>query len=103
MALLAVSVSFTVSDLVLWLIIGALAGIVFGQALAGRLLEIVGDLAVGALGALLLNLLIGYVFNIGQYGLNGRIVVSILGAAILIAVAHMTRLSDRYPYRRTIS
>ena len=103
MALLAVSVSFTVSDLVLWLIVGALAGIVFGQAIACRLLEIVGDLVVGALGALLLNLLIGYLLNIGQYGLNGRIIVSIIGAAILIGVAHMTRLRDRYPSRRPVA
>jgi hypothetical protein len=36
MALLAVSVSVTLSDVVVWLIIGALAGIVVGQAMAGR-------------------------------------------------------------------
>jgi uncharacterized membrane protein YeaQ/YmgE (transglycosylase-associated protein family) len=100
MALMAVTVTVTLSDLVVWLIIGALAGVVIGQAIAGRLLQIIGDLIVGALGALLLNLIVGYFLDLGPYGLLGRIVVSIIGAAILIAIAHATRVGDRYPFRR---
>ena len=103
MMLADVSVSLTFSDVVLWAIIGALAGIVVGQAIVGRLIGVLGDLIVGALGALLANFLIGYVFNIAQYGLNGRIIVSIIGAVILIAIAHATPIHNRYPdryYRR---
>ena len=101
MALLAVSVSVTLSDVVVWLIIGALAGIVVGQAMAGRLLFVIGDLIVGALGALLANLVVGYIVNMGPYGLTGRIIVSIIGAVILIAITHLTPLRNRYPsYRR---
>jgi uncharacterized membrane protein YeaQ/YmgE (transglycosylase-associated protein family) len=101
MALLAVSVTITLSDVVVWLIIGALAGIVLGQAMAGQLLLVIGDLIVGALGALLANLVVGYVVNMGPYGLTGRIIVSIIGAIILIAIMHLTPLRSRYPsYRR---
>jgi uncharacterized membrane protein YeaQ/YmgE (transglycosylase-associated protein family) len=100
MALMSVTVTVTFSDLVVWLIVGALAGVVIGQAMAGRLLPIIGDLIVGALGGLLLNLIVGYFLDLGPYGLLGRIVVAIIGAAILIAIAHATRVSDRYPFRR---
>ncbi|MGQ3671134.1 GlsB/YeaQ/YmgE family stress response membrane protein [Xanthobacter sp. TB0136] len=66
------------------LIVGVVAGFLAGQIFRGSGFGIVGNVAVGVVGALIGGFLFGNVFVVG--GLIGRIICATIGAIILLFV-----------------
>ena len=77
--------------IVIWLIIGAVAGWLAGQVMKGSGFGLVGDIVVGILGAVVA----GFVFP--RLGLNlggdivGAIISATIGACVLLFVARLVR------------
>ena len=77
--------------IVIWLIIGAVAGWLAGQVMKGSGFGLVGDIVVGILGAVVA----GFVFP--RLGLNlggdivGAIISATIGACVLLFVVRLVR------------
>lgn len=88
MAVADLSVNFTVSNLMLVLIAGALAGLFTGQLMKSKRLNILGDLIFGIVGALLGGLFLAPLFNIGRYGFTAYLLLAVAGAVVLDVLLH---------------
>lgn len=78
------------TNLIVSLIVGAIAGWLAGNAIQGRGFGLVGDTVVGLVGGFLGGLLFGLV-GLGADNILGSIFVSFIGAAILLALAKSLR------------
>ena len=77
--------------IVLWLIIGAVAGWLAGQVVSGGGFGLVGDIVVGIVGAFVAGWLFPQLgISIGG-GLVGSIIAATVGACLLLFVARMVR------------
>ncbi|MBK8068696.1 MAG: GlsB/YeaQ/YmgE family stress response membrane protein [Rhodanobacteraceae bacterium] len=73
--------------IVLWLVIGAVAGWLAGQLMRGRGLGLVGNIVVGIIGAFVGGWLLGGVLGISiGGGLVGAILNATVGAVVVLAV-----------------
>lgn len=80
----------TVESLILFLIIGLVAGWLAGRVIRGKGFGLLGNLIVGVLGAIIG----GYLFDllgIGAGGIIGQIVVAFIGAIVLIFILSLLR------------
>ena len=81
----------TVEALVLWLVVGAIAGWIAGTVVRGGGFGLVGDIVVGIVG----SLIAGWLFpRIGLHlfaGFIGSIVDAAVGAIILLLVLRLIR------------
>ncbi len=96
--LAAAMATFSGVDLALWLLGGALIGVLVGRWMSGglrALSTLLGDLIAGTLGALAAIALVGYFVNLAGYSVGGRLVVALVGGAIFVALARGAQ------YRRT--
>lgn len=74
----------------LWMIIiGAVAGFLAGQLFQGYGFGLVGNIAVGVVGAIIGGFLFGGVFVVG--GIVGQIVSATLGAVILLFIISLVK------------
>jgi uncharacterized membrane protein YeaQ/YmgE (transglycosylase-associated protein family) len=71
--------------IILWIIVGLIAGWLTGQLMKGGGYGLVGDLIVGLIGALIGGFLVG-LFIHGSVGFIGSIIVAVIGAVVLVAV-----------------
>ena len=71
--------------LIMWLLLGLVAGWLAGLVMKGSGYGLIGDLIFGLIGALVGGFLFG-LFVEGDYGFWGSMVVAFLGACILIAI-----------------
>ncbi|HLZ60042.1 MAG TPA: GlsB/YeaQ/YmgE family stress response membrane protein [Ktedonosporobacter sp.] len=74
--------------LLMWLIVGLVAGFLASRVMRGGGYGLVGDIVVGIIGAFLGGWLAGFLGFGGTYGLVGSIVIAFIGACILIALLH---------------
>src|SRR5262249_39446813 len=77
--------NMTLTGLIIFLLIGAVAGWIAGQIMSGGGFGLVGNIVVGVIGALIG----GWVFSllgIAVYGLIGSIIAAVIGAVILLAL-----------------
>jgi uncharacterized membrane protein YeaQ/YmgE (transglycosylase-associated protein family) len=88
MALAMVAASFSPTGLIIWIIIGLLAGFVASRIMRGGGYGVIGDIIVGLIGALLGGFLANLLLPNANFGLIGSIIVAIIGACILIAILH---------------
>lgn len=72
--------------ILMWLIVGLIAGWLAGQVMKGGGYGLVGDIVVGIIGAVIGGFLFGFLLPGSSAGLLGSIVVAFIGAVILIAV-----------------
>jgi uncharacterized membrane protein YeaQ/YmgE (transglycosylase-associated protein family) len=81
----------TFSDLALQIIAGAIAAGMIGRTMRGGGFGIVGDVLIGAIGAIGANVVIGYfgLFNLSTYGLPGELIVAIIGAVLLVVIVRL--------------
>ena len=71
-------------DIIIWLIVGAIAGWLAGMVAKGGGFGLIGDIIVGIVGALIGGWLAGALgINIGG-GLISSIIVAVVGAVILL-------------------
>ena len=89
MALAAVTITF--SDLALQIIVGAIVAGAVGRAFRGGGFGILGDLIVGAIGAIAANFIVGYfgLFDVAHYGLIGELIVAAIGAIIVVVILRL--------------
>jgi uncharacterized membrane protein YeaQ/YmgE (transglycosylase-associated protein family) len=84
--------------LLMWLIVGLIAGFLASRVMRGGGYGLIGDIVVGIVGAFLGGWLAGLLGIGGSYGLIGSIVIAFIGACILIAILHA--VSGGAPRRR---
>ena len=72
-------------SLIIFLVIGAIAGWLAGQIMKGGGFGLVGDIIVGVIGSVIGGWLFG-ILGIGIGGLIGSIIAADVGAIILIAI-----------------
>ncbi|MFQ6114293.1 MAG: GlsB/YeaQ/YmgE family stress response membrane protein [bacterium] len=77
-------------NIVLFLIIGLVAGWLAGQIMKGRGFGLVGNLIVGVIGALIGGFLFG-LLGITAYGLIGSLVAALVGAIILLWIVGLVK------------
>lgn len=88
MALADFTVNFTISNLVLVLVVGALAGLVTGQLMKSKGIHILGDLFFGVVGALLATLFLAPLFSIGRFGFTAYLLLAVGVAVVLDVLLH---------------
>jgi uncharacterized membrane protein YeaQ/YmgE (transglycosylase-associated protein family) len=72
-------------DLILWLIIGAVAGWLAGNIMKGKGFGLAGNVVVGVIGSLLGGFLLGGLLS--SLGIVGSLLTALIGAVILLYVA----------------
>ena len=70
-------------DLILFLIIGVIAGWIAGRLMKGKGFGVIGNLIVGVIGALLGGFIFS-ILGISAHGLIGSLVTAVIGAIILL-------------------
>jgi uncharacterized membrane protein YeaQ/YmgE (transglycosylase-associated protein family) len=80
----------TVESLIIFLLIGAIAGWLAGQIMKGGGYGLVGDIIVGIIGAFIGGWLFGRL-GIAAGGIIGMIIAATVGAIILIALLRMIK------------
>jgi uncharacterized membrane protein YeaQ/YmgE (transglycosylase-associated protein family) len=78
------------THLILWLIIGLVAGWLAGQVMSGHGYGVVGDIVVGLVGALIGGFLVNHFLH-KSFGFIGSLIVAFIGALILVAILHLVR------------
>jgi uncharacterized membrane protein YeaQ/YmgE (transglycosylase-associated protein family) len=74
--------------LLMWLIVGLVAGFLASQVMRGGGYGLIGDIAVGIVGAFIGGWVSGLLGFGGSYGLIGSIVIAFIGACLFIAILH---------------
>lgn len=74
---------------VMWLIVGAIAGWLAGQMMNGGAYGLLGDIVVGVIGAFVGGLLLSALGIGGSADVLGSILVAFFGAVVLIAILRM--------------
>jgi len=75
----------TVEALLIWLIVGAVAGWLAGQIVKGHGFGLVGNIVVGIIGAFLAGWLLPGL-GLGLSGIAGSIIYAAIGAIILLVL-----------------
>lgn len=84
--------SVTIESIVVFLIVGAIAGWLAGLIVKGRGFGLVGNIVVGILGAVLAGWLLPLAgLGLGLGGILGSIVYALIGAVILLFVIGLVR------------
>ena len=80
----------TVESIIVFLLIGAVAGWLAGVVVKGGGFGLVGDIVVGILGAFVAGLLLPR-FGFGLTGIVGSIIYAAIGAIILLLVIRLIK------------
>jgi uncharacterized membrane protein YeaQ/YmgE (transglycosylase-associated protein family) len=85
-ASLILGFAFSPTGLLIWLVIGLVAGFLDSKLMCGGGYGIVGDIIVGLVGAFIGGLLMNLIIPDANAGFWTSIIVAIIGACILIAI-----------------
>jgi uncharacterized membrane protein YeaQ/YmgE (transglycosylase-associated protein family) len=77
-------------SLILFLVIGILAGFLAGKIMKGSGFGLLGDLVVGIIGAFLGGWVFG-LFGIATYGLLGSLITALVGALLLLYLIRLVK------------
>jgi uncharacterized membrane protein YeaQ/YmgE (transglycosylase-associated protein family) len=75
----------SIGGLIVWLIVGAIAGYLASKVLTGKGMGIIWDIVVGILGALVGGFLLGLI-GISASNIFMEIVIAFVGAVILLVI-----------------
>ena len=102
MALATLVLGFTLNpgNILVWLLVGLIAGFLASVVMRGGGYGILGDIIVGLVGAFIGGLLAGLLFPSASFGFVGSIIVAFIGACILIAI--LRAVSGGMGRRRTL-
>jgi uncharacterized membrane protein YeaQ/YmgE (transglycosylase-associated protein family) len=85
-------------DVVTWIIVGLVAGLLASLVMGGIGFGIIGDIIVGILGALLGGWLFGQMgWGTPFPGIAGAIFVAFIGAVVLLLIIRLLRGARRAP------
>ena len=82
--------NMTLIGLIIFLVIGAVAGWIAGQIMSGGGFGLVGNIVVGVIGSLIGGWLFN-LFGVAIGGLIGSIVGAVIGAIVLLALLRLIR------------
>jgi uncharacterized membrane protein YeaQ/YmgE (transglycosylase-associated protein family) len=85
--------------ILVWLIVGLVAGWAAGQFMKGSGFGLIGDIVVGIIGAFIGGALFGYLMPGASVGLIGSILVAFVGAIILLALLRAVSTRRRFGWR----
>ncbi len=83
-ATLVLGATFSPYGLIVWLVIGLVAGWLAGKIMSGGGYGVVGDIIMGLIGAFIGGLLANLLIPGASFGLIGSIIVSVIGACLFI-------------------
>jgi uncharacterized membrane protein YeaQ/YmgE (transglycosylase-associated protein family) len=78
------------TSLILFLIIGAIAGWLAGMVMKGRGFGLLGDIIVGIIGAVIGGYLLAIIGFIA-WGLIGSLITAFIGAVVLLAIIRLIK------------
>ena len=82
----------TIEGIVVWLIVGAIAGWLAGMVVKGGGFGLIGDIIVGIVGALIAGWLLPRIgLVIGGPGIIGEIIDAFIGAVILLIILRLIK------------
>jgi len=80
-------------SIILWLIVGAIAGWIAGELMRGRGFGLIGNIIIGIVGAVIGGLLFG-ALGIGPgMGVIGSLITAIIGAVLLLFIVGLFQRS----------
>jgi len=77
--------------LILFLIVGGIAGWLAGLVMSGHGYGVIVDVILGIVGGLVGGWIISALFGIQTTGLVASFIVAVIGACILVAIVHLIR------------
>ncbi len=80
-----------IESLLVWLVIGAVAGWLAGLIMKGDGYGLVGNIIIGIIGSVIGGWLFGALFVGGPSGIVGAIIGATIGAVILIFILRLVR------------
>jgi len=80
----------TLESLVIWALIGLIAGWLAGEIMKGSGFGLVGNIVIGIVGAILGGLLLGLV-GVDPGGFVGEVIQALIGALVLLALLRTVR------------
>jgi uncharacterized membrane protein YeaQ/YmgE (transglycosylase-associated protein family) len=83
--------SMTVESLIVWLIVGALAGWIAGLIVKGYGLGLIGNIVVGIVGAVIAGWLLPRIGIVIGGGIVAALINAIIGAVILLVIIGLIR------------
>ena|SRR5438105_4426260 len=86
---LVLGAAFSPTGLIIWLLIGLIAGFLASRVMGGGGYGIVGDIIVGLIGALIGGLLVNLLSPDANFGFIGSIIVALIGACLFIWLVRM--------------
>ena len=81
----------TIEALIIWLVIGAIAGWLAGQIMEGYGFGLIGNIVVGIVGALIAGWLLPQIGFVIAGGILATILNAVIGAVILLLVIGLVR------------
>ena len=90
--------ALSASNLIIWLVIGLIAGWLAGQVMSGEGYGVVGDIVIGLIGAIIGGFLVNHFLH-KSFGFIGSVIVAFIGACILVAIIHLVR-GEQIAFRR---
>jgi len=78
------------TSLILFLIIGAIAGWLAGMVMKGRGFGLLGDIIVGIIGAVIGGYLLA-ILGFVAWGLIGSLITAFIGAVVLLAIIRLIK------------
>ena len=82
--------TITLESLIIWALIGLIAGWLAGEITKGSGFGVVGNIVIGIIGAILGGLLLG-ALGIDPGGFVGEVVQALIGALVLLALLSLVR------------
>jgi uncharacterized membrane protein YeaQ/YmgE (transglycosylase-associated protein family) len=83
------TVHFTLNDVLLFIIAGAIGGLVTGQLMRSAGWMLFGDLFFGGVGGLVAVYLIGGLLHFSQYGFAAQLLLALAGGVLALVLAHL--------------
>lgn len=96
MWLLSMAIAFTLNDQTVWVIAGALGGLLTGQVMNSKGLNVVGDLFFGSVGALVGVYLAGPLLRMAHHGTDARTLLASAGGVLTLIVARFALALRRH-------
>jgi uncharacterized membrane protein YeaQ/YmgE (transglycosylase-associated protein family) len=81
----------TIESLIIWLVIGGIAGWLAGQVVKGGGFGLIGDVVLGIIGAVIAGWLLPHVGILIGGGIIGAIINAFIGACIILFVIRLIK------------
>jgi uncharacterized membrane protein YeaQ/YmgE (transglycosylase-associated protein family) len=81
----------TIEALIIWLIVGAIAGWLAGQVMRGGGYGLVGDIVLGIVGAIVAGWLLPRIGILIGGGIIGSIINAFIGACIVLLIVRLVK------------